>query len=218
MVSNGPSSTDRFEVQRNALIQEETEKVDREIGGRFRQWRQDAGLSQQDVSEMLGKVGLPLHQTNIAKMESGKRPIRLAEAVAVCRVFNMDPIVMFLADEDSPAQASDLDRITRMVDKQRKLVRQLGGSLADLESHRMRIALDIVSRGVRETKALNVLRESGLLNAAGDLEPSEFPTMPGAIPIDADELARLIAGHPNLEAELRSALRQTEPQETPSDA
>ena len=137
MVSNGPSSTDRFEVQRNALIQEETEKVDREIGGRFRQWRQDAGLSQQDVSEMLGKVGLPLHQTNIAKMESGKRPIRLAEAVAVCRVFNMDPIVMFLADEDSPAQASDLDRITRMVDKQRKLVRQLGGSLADLLARRV---------------------------------------------------------------------------------
>ena len=49
--------------------------------------RKDAGLSQQELADRLG-----LHQSFIARTESGSRRIDLRELVVYCRAMNADPL------------------------------------------------------------------------------------------------------------------------------
>lgn len=62
---------------------------------KFRRLREERGWSQQDVSEKLARMGLDMHQTTVAKMEKGKRPLRVAEMYALSWVFGLPPGAVF---------------------------------------------------------------------------------------------------------------------------
>lgn len=56
------------------------------FAARFRQLREAHGLSQGDAAAEAKDLGLPLHQQTIAKIEGGKRPLRLDEAEVLAQV------------------------------------------------------------------------------------------------------------------------------------
>lgn len=56
------------------------------IGDNIAEARQDAGLSQAELSERLREVGLNWSQGTLSKVESGSRPVRLSEAPIVASV------------------------------------------------------------------------------------------------------------------------------------
>lgn len=64
------------------------EHIDRErrAGAAVKRWRIQRGLSQRQLANALSYQGLNMHQTTIAKLEKGKRPLRLAELDAICDV------------------------------------------------------------------------------------------------------------------------------------
>jgi len=62
---------------------------------KFRILREDRGWSQQELSEKLAQWGVDMHQTTVAKMEKGKRPLRVAEMFALSHVFGMPPGAVF---------------------------------------------------------------------------------------------------------------------------
>ena len=54
------------------------------MGARIRRWREDRGWTQQRLADWVAKShGINWHQTTVGKIESGERPLKLAEAVAV---------------------------------------------------------------------------------------------------------------------------------------
>lgn len=53
----------------------------------LRSTREATGLSQQNIADGLKPLGFSLHQTQIAKIERGERPLRLDEAVALASLF-----------------------------------------------------------------------------------------------------------------------------------
>lgn len=55
------------------------------LGENIRRARKDAGLTQQALAEDLAKQGVQVHQTAIAKIESGTRPVTAVELVALAR-------------------------------------------------------------------------------------------------------------------------------------
>lgn len=57
--------------------------VEREFGALARDSRKRKRLSQQDVAEAMSSRGFPMHQTTLAKLERGQRPLRMSEAVAL---------------------------------------------------------------------------------------------------------------------------------------
>lgn len=74
--------------------------LDRDFGARVRATRERQGVSQQHVALVLEAMyGIPWHQTTVAKTESGERPIRLAEAVAVAQALSV-PLDELLHDAD----------------------------------------------------------------------------------------------------------------------
>lgn len=64
---------------------------ERVIGREMRRIRERLGLTQQEVAERMLKNGFRFHQTQIAKMERGERPIRVNEWIAITIALGMTP-------------------------------------------------------------------------------------------------------------------------------
>jgi transcriptional regulator with XRE-family HTH domain len=71
------------------------ESWERRFGEVVRGWRMDRNWSQEDVAEKLRYEGFEMHQTTVAKIERGGRPLRVAEAAAIGAVFDMPAMAVF---------------------------------------------------------------------------------------------------------------------------
>lgn len=60
--------------------------LDAEVGARLRAARERVAYSQQIVTVHLALYGIDWHQTTVGKVESGERPVRLTELVALANV------------------------------------------------------------------------------------------------------------------------------------
>lgn len=70
-------------------------ELERIMCDKFRDLREERGWSQVEVSERLAYLGFEMHQTTVAKMEKGKRPLRVAEMFALSQVFGLPPGAVF---------------------------------------------------------------------------------------------------------------------------
>jgi transcriptional regulator with XRE-family HTH domain len=57
--------------------------------------REERGWSQAELARRLSAIGFDMHQTTVAKLEAGKRPLRVAEALALAQVFGLPLLAMF---------------------------------------------------------------------------------------------------------------------------
>jgi transcriptional regulator with XRE-family HTH domain len=78
-----------------ALARQRHESWEKRFGEVVRGWRQDRNWSQDDVAEKLRHHGFEMHQTTVAKIERGTRPLRVAEAAAIAAVFGMPIMAVF---------------------------------------------------------------------------------------------------------------------------
>lgn len=65
------------------------------MGRRIQALREQRGWSQAEFAEQLGRRGFEMHQTTVAKLERGGRPLRVAEAVAIALMFGLPPAALF---------------------------------------------------------------------------------------------------------------------------
>ncbi|MGW4411188.1 helix-turn-helix domain-containing protein [Nonomuraea sp. NPDC004702] len=90
------------------------------FGQRVRRLRVGRGWSQEELAERLTQVGLQFHQTQVGKLESGSRPIRLNEAQALALIF--DTPLSNLLDDSAPAKSEPFaDEIVDLSVKLRSL-------------------------------------------------------------------------------------------------
>lgn len=78
-----------------------------ELCQKLQQLRLERGWSQADVSKRLSQLGFDLHQTTIAKLEAGKRPLRVAELMALSLLYDRPAVSLFylpLKHESEPVQ------------------------------------------------------------------------------------------------------------------
>ncbi|MGY2019362.1 helix-turn-helix domain-containing protein [Nocardia gipuzkoensis] len=74
---------------------EALESIEKAFGEQVRQWRKARGWSQEDLASKLEVCGFDMHQTTVAKIERGTRPLRVAEAVALAQIFRVPPLSIF---------------------------------------------------------------------------------------------------------------------------
>jgi transcriptional regulator with XRE-family HTH domain len=88
------------------------ESWEKRFGEVVRGWRLDRNWSQEEVAEKLRYEGFEMHQTTVAKIERGARPLRVAEASAIGAVFKMPPVAVFELSlpNAAPWWASDSER------------------------------------------------------------------------------------------------------------
>lgn len=88
------------------------EQWERDFGEKVKQWRNNCGWSQEQVAAGLRHLGFDMHQTTVAKIERGTRPLRVAEAVALAHVFRVPALAIFEGDgpEGQPEDIATLQR------------------------------------------------------------------------------------------------------------
>jgi len=138
----------------------ERESAAQAFGRRVRVLRQARLWTQPDLVRHLTAAGHPMHQTTIAKLESGVRPTDVDEITAIAAIFGVAPATLF--EDVSPetwlrqalhvyrsrviqkteerdrlrARLATLDaELHSALDEYRKLARELGQEVDDIGEH-----------------------------------------------------------------------------------
>jgi transcriptional regulator with XRE-family HTH domain len=135
----------REELRHRRDLRELFEQHERILGRKVRQLRLERGWTQEQLAERLSEVGWPMHQTTVAKLEGGARPIRIAEADALAVAFGLPIEAMwYLPIADEPwSLAAMKDRLKGIDDFIATLEEHLRSTLityAGQQSERMRLA------------------------------------------------------------------------------
>jgi len=135
-----PEEAAEVSINDLALARQRHESWEKRFGEVVRGWRQDRNWSQEDVAERLRHQGFEMHQTTVAKIERGARPLRVAEATALADVFGMPIMAVFessLLPVDYPGelelQRRELELARKRVDNSRDTLY----SVAQNHAHRL---------------------------------------------------------------------------------
>lgn len=142
------------------------ESWERRFGEVVRGWRLDRNWSQEDVAEKLRYEGFEMHQTTVAKIERGARPLRVAEASAIGAVFNMPVMAVFELSlpNDAPwwsrdSQAADLlekqdllERARKLSDQARKQLYSAAEDYARFLAEREKLVLAMNEQAAKEAR------------------------------------------------------------------
>ncbi|MFD5218061.1 helix-turn-helix domain-containing protein [Streptomyces tendae] len=115
---------------------------------RMRLMREARGISQAEVAARVTRMGVPLPQQTIARIETGKRSLRLDEAAAIARALNVElPDLMSAPVEVRNAR--------KQLQEAQKRLQKLGEARFDAE-----VALEHAERARLEQRAqLQQLRD-----------------------------------------------------------
>lgn len=140
------------EVEKNRdKVRAGTLAIEKALCQKLKALREGKGWSQAELASRLNDVGYDFHQTTIAKLEAGKRPLRVAELYAFSFAFRM-PVqalisVPLSADPISPSLASlearlaDLDQARQQNrDSLMQIIEQLADVQSTYELERLRLA------------------------------------------------------------------------------
>ncbi len=130
---------------------------ERAFGEKVRQWRQARNWSQEDLAEELRQFGFDMHQTTVAKLEKGLRPLRVSEAAAIAAVFGMPPLAVFLAP---PPEAMPLP-----LERMQESLRLAQESLTALQQQMYDSATKFVAQQAAVFEIAKTLQDAALRNS-----------------------------------------------------
>ncbi|MCV7224539.1 helix-turn-helix domain-containing protein [Mycolicibacterium komossense] len=155
-MDNQASAAYSVSVTTPELARKRHESWEKRFGETVRNWRNERGWPQEEVARRLGWQGFDLHQTTIAKIERGARPLRIAEAAALAEVFEMPITAIFglTLPQDRTAnldaQQRELEQVRRQVDDSRETLYSVAQRhaylLAELEKLFLQMNQDIAGK------------------------------------------------------------------------
>lgn len=69
--------------------------IERDIGLVLKGHREELLLSQQELADKMRAAGFKWSQATVWSVESGERPLRISEAIAVAQCCGFDPVLFF---------------------------------------------------------------------------------------------------------------------------
>ena len=118
----------------------------RSFGDNVRHWRRERNWSQEDLADKLRSEGIDLHQTSVAKIERGTRPLRVAEAAAIATIFRVPPLAVFLGSPQTEAR-SPINQLNDMIASAQNLLNDMkadmsrsAGRYVEQEAHVLALA------------------------------------------------------------------------------
>lgn len=147
------------------------------IAMKIKQLRQERGWSQDDLAERMTKLGFSMHQTTIAKLEAGRRPIRVAETFALAAAFSLDPMALwYLPVKEEPrtfaSMREDLKKVDDAIAEAEAGMEYQVKQYAFWQERRTRLAaaMNEASRRLQELRARLSLAESNYRRAQEEEE------------------------------------------------
>src|SRR5438128_1525083 len=92
---------------RSATEAEGPEAAETLLAGRLRALREAAEMTQGQLAERMTQLGFSMHQTAVAKIEGGQRPVRLNEVAAFAAALRV-PVTDLLTDTEGTPESEAL--------------------------------------------------------------------------------------------------------------
>jgi transcriptional regulator with XRE-family HTH domain len=128
------------------------------------QLREERGWSQAELARRLSAIGFEMHQTTVAKLEAGKRPLRVAEVFALAQVFGLPPLAMFY----TPVRGDDLgmdymrdrlksidEHLETMTETYMRTLEAFAKSYAEISANRLIVADNMRRAAAKQAKGDN---------------------------------------------------------------
>ncbi|MEV6646027.1 helix-turn-helix transcriptional regulator [Amycolatopsis sp. NPDC051371] len=135
-------------VSKAKPAREDFDEFEEVLSGKIRQLRIDRGWSQEDLAEQLEEIGFKMHQTTIAKLESGKRPIRVSEVFALAFIFRLPMEALWsLPTPHEPVplkrMREEFDRINAELRDAESDLRRTNLTIRELQDHKSELAREM---------------------------------------------------------------------------
>lgn len=128
-----------------AKIRAALEAHERVFGAKVKLWRLERGWSQEQLAGRLRDLGIEMHQTTVAKLETGRRPVRLSEAFAVATAFRVPLLSIFHGPVPGEpwslkAMRERLERLDESIAGIESNLETMFKAYADYQADRLRLA------------------------------------------------------------------------------
>lgn len=122
---------------------------ERMFGVRVKDLRQSRGWTQDDLAKRMTSAGYQMHQTTVAKMESGARPTSVGEVAALAAIFGM-PIGSVFSDDD------EVDQMLLRLSEATAQTARLAQELVDLTKQEVEVRkrLDAATEHVKTLESI----------------------------------------------------------------
>ena len=137
-----------------------------EFGRAVRRYRTQRGWTQHTLASQVSQLGVPMHQTTIAKMEAGQRQTSIREVFLLAEALAVEPDVLFPHDIGRPDRQTvvglraELDEVEQRMARAMHFRAQAQGELLlateKLEAHQKEIE-SLHSRSQRIRNELDLL-------------------------------------------------------------
>lgn len=87
--------------------------IDRNIAANVRAYREARGISQEELAQQMAGRGFGFGQATVWKIESGQRPVRAGELVALADCFGMLSVTALTLEPDATRYTIQLERASR---------------------------------------------------------------------------------------------------------
>jgi transcriptional regulator with XRE-family HTH domain len=151
----------REELRHRRDLREMFEQHEKILGRKVRQLRLERGWTQEQLAERLNEVGWPMHQTTVAKLEAGARPIRIAEADALAIAFGLPIEAMwYMPIADEPWS------LAKMKDR----LKGIDDFITTLEEHLRSTLITYAGEQSERMRLVQAMNEAAKAADRGDLE------------------------------------------------
>lgn len=119
---------------------------EKSFGDKVRQWRKARSWSQEDLAQRLTDLGFDVHQTTVAKIERGGRPLRVAEAVALAQILRVPTLAVFYGPGPDTEPASirmmrkKLEQVNEGLDAANRHLQEAADNVGYWETERASLA------------------------------------------------------------------------------
>jgi transcriptional regulator with XRE-family HTH domain len=126
----------------------------------LRMIREAAGRTQRAVAEEMTLAGYKMHQTTIAKIEAGERPVTVGEAVALACIVGVSLTALIQHQTADPEKEAAREALMVAMAEQGRLEREVAGLQETAAATARR--LEAAAAELREARArADALREQG---------------------------------------------------------
>lgn len=137
-------------------------QAERRFGARVRNFRQARGLTQEALAQWMTSAGYPMHQTTLAKIESGGRPTPVGEVAALAALFGV-PVGEFFDTSDDVRDDMERVRLANLASQQQV-------ELLFLDARRDELLKEIATT---ETERAELERKAQVRESAADEHEGE---------------------------------------------
>jgi transcriptional regulator with XRE-family HTH domain len=148
-------------------------QAERAFGARVRELRAVRKWTQEALAERMTAMGLPMHQTTVAKLESGSRPTSVAEVASLAAIFGVDMSELFAQ------RSAVLPYEARAAEHLRRIERYADAVAAARDNLReAQMNLETWLSGAQDEGWTPSERALALMNAAMDTTPEDIAAEP----------------------------------------